>query len=151
MTTFESLVNRLFDLFFIAFSDWWVADRITQRLRSKCLQMTTWVWILGCSLVHLVVWGNSCDHPVPQFPHLWNGEIEVICLLGLFWEGTTQKDTWPMFSDNHCNFLTGSLLTPRAFLGDTAVSGSQFLLHTPLQADPGQRPLLGSLRAALLP
>ena len=59
-----------------------------------------------------------------------------------------QKGTWPVFSDNHCNFLTGSLLTPRAFLGDVTVSGLQFLLHTAWQADPGQRPLLASLESS---
>ena len=83
----------------------------------------------------------------------------LICEMGRLMSSATQgcskkgpqKDTWPMFSDNHCNFLTGSLLTPRAFLGDVTVSGLQFLLHTAWQADPGQRPLLASLRAALLP
>lgn len=48
-------------------------------------------------------------------------------------EDGPQKDAWHMFSDNHCDFLTGSLLTPGAFLGGMAVSGSQFLRHIPLQ------------------
>lgn len=48
-------------------------------------------------------------------------------------EDGPQKDAWHKFSDNHCDFLPGSLLTPGAFLGGMAVSGSQFLRPIPLQ------------------